>query len=328
MALLTVSGTSKSEKGKFIVKDIHFIQQSFQKIAIAGETGSGKTTLLKMIAGLVQPDTGEIQFENKRVVGPYEKLIPGHPGITYLSQHFELRNNYRVEEELEAVNKLTDKEANDLYGICRIEHLLKRKTDQLSGGERQRIVLARLLSTSPKLLLLDEPFSNLDAVHKSIIKSVINDISEKLKITCVMVSHDALDVLSWADTILVMKNGQLIQQGTPEQIYQQPVNEYCAGLFGDYNLISSDNASVLASMLRISMNGKQLLTRPEYFNIVTTESNSLKGIVQNVLFWGTYYTIDVLVAQQIIRVKTNNKNKLIEGDTVHLSLSPDNVWCI
>lgn len=327
MALLRVSGISKREKEKFTVKDIYFTQQPFQKIAIAGETGSGKTTLLKMIAGLIQPDAGEIQFENKRVVGPYEKLIPGHPGIAYLSQHFELRNNYRVEEELEAVNKLPEKEADDLYSVCRIEHLLKRKTDQLSGGERQRIVLARLLSTSPRLLLLDEPFSNLDAVHKNIIKLVIHDIGEKLKITCIMVSHDALDVLSWADTILVMKEGQLIQQGTPEQVYRQPLNKYSAGLFGEYNLINPDNASVLASMPGISMNGKKLLIRPEHFIITTTESDSLHGIVQNVLFWGSYYTLDVLVAQQVIRVKTNN-NKFSKGDTINLSLSPGNLWYI
>lgn len=327
MALLKVAGLGKQEKEKFTVKDIHFVQQPLQKIAIAGETGSGKTTLLKMIAGLIQSDAGEIQFENKRVVGPYEKLIPGHPGIAYLSQHFELRNNYRVEEELEAVNKLSEKDANGLYNICRIEHLLKRKTNELSGGERQRIVLARLLTTSPKLLLLDEPFSNLDAVHKSIIKSVIDDVSLKLKVTCIMVSHDASDILSWADRILVMKDGELIQEGTPEQIYKQPVNEYTAGLFGDYNLISSDNASVLITMPGISMNGKQLLIRPEHFSIDLPGSNNLNGIVQNVLFWGSYYTIDVLVSGQTIRVKANS-NQLIKGDAVGFSLSAGNAWYI
>lgn len=325
MALLKVAGISKQEKGKFAVKDIHFTQPAFQKLAIAGATGSGKTTLLKMIAGLVQPDTGEIQFEDKRVVGPYEKLLPGHPGIAYLSQHFELRNNYRVEEELEAVNKLTDKEADDLYRICRIEHLLKRRTDELSGGERQRIVLARLLSTSPQLLLLDEPFSNLDAVHKNIIKSVINDISEKLKVTSILVSHDALDILSWADTILVMKDGLLIQQGTPEQIYKQPVNEYCAGLFGEYNLFNSEKTSFLTSIPGISLNGKKLLSRPEHFSFVKAGNDALSGTVKNILFWGSYYTIDVLVGHQLIRVKTNN-NQFAEGDTVYISLSAENIW--
>src|SRR5688572_25264978 len=102
MAWLKVSGIKKKERESFTIKDIFFTQDRFQKIAIVGETGSGKTTLLKMIAGLVQPDAGEISFEREKVAGPYEKLIPGHPGIGYLSQHFELRNNYRVEEELEA----------------------------------------------------------------------------------------------------------------------------------------------------------------------------------------------------------------------------------
>ena len=186
-------------------------------------------------------------------------------------------------------------------------------------------MLAKLLTAFPKLLLLDEPFSNLDAVHKNIIKSVIHDIGEKLNITSIMVSHDAMDTLSWANTILVMRDGQLVQQGTPEQIYKQPVNEYCAGLFDDYNLISSGNAFFLSSIPGISINGKQLLIRPEHFNIVENGSSAINGTIQNILFRGSYYTIDVLVAQQMIRVKTK-RNLFAVGDTVYLSLSVENVW--
>ena len=323
MTWLTVSSISKQEKETYSVKEIHFTQRRFQKIAIAGETGSGKTTLLKMIAGLVQPDAGEVHFKGERVVGPYEKLIPGHPKIGYLSQHFELRNNYRVEEELECKNELTGEEASKLYAVCRIEHLLKRKTDQLSGGEKQRIALARLLTTSPELLLLDEPFSNLDAVHKGIIKSVIQDIGEKLNITCTMILHDALDILSWADTVLVMKGGQIIQQGTPEQIYQQPINEYCAGIFGEYNLVDTNNTVFAA--INPSINGKQMMIRPEQLMIAETSSNALNGTIQNILFWGSYYTIDVLVGQQSIRVRANS-NHVTKGDKVYIALSSDDVW--
>jgi ABC-type sugar transport system ATPase subunit len=323
MAWLAVSGLSKTERGRLIVNDIHFIQQPFQKLAIAGETGSGKTTLLKMIAGLVQPDAGEICFQDQKVVGPLDKLIPGHPKIAYLSQHFELRNNYRVEEELEAVNKLTGEVASEIYSVCRIEHLLKRKTDQLSGGERQRIVLARLLTTSPDLLLLDEPFSNLDATHRNIIKSVINDIGEKLKITCILVSHDALDILSWADTILVMKDGQLIQQGSPEHIYRRPVNEYCAGLFGEYNLVSgADMADALPGM---SLNGQRLLVRPEHFLIAASSHNSLRGIVKNVFFKGSYYSLDVEINKRVIRIQAGN-DQLQPGDEIRVTISPDKIW--
>ena len=122
MVMLTVSGITKQVAGNFAVKNIGFAQQALQKLAIAGETGSGKTTLLKLIAGLLQPDSGEIRFKQQRVEGPLERLIPGHPGIAYLSQHFELRNNYRVEELLEMGNDLSQQEAGALYDVCRIRN--------------------------------------------------------------------------------------------------------------------------------------------------------------------------------------------------------------
>ncbi len=323
MALLQVLNVSRKENGIAAVEKISFTQQRLQKIAIAGETGSGKTTLLKLIAGLIQPDSGEIKFEGKRVEGPLEKLLPGHPQIAYLSQHFELRNNYRVEEELEAKNLLTEIEADAIYTVCRIQHLLKRKTDQLSGGERQRIVLARLLTTFPKLLLLDEPFSNLDAVHKNIIKAVINDISVQMNITCIMVSHDAPDVLSWAERILVMSNGQIIQQGTAEEIYRQPVNEYCAGLFGQYNLIN-----ISASFYPIAgkrKDNKKILIRPEHINISKISDKAIQGVIKKILYWGSYYTIDVLIEGQVVGIQTKY-NHFSPGEIVYITFSPDDVW--
>jgi ABC-type sugar transport system ATPase subunit len=325
MILLKVSGISKKESGNYTVKDINFVQNSRQKIAIAGETGSGKTTLLKMIAGLVQPDAGETLLYGQRVLGPFEKLLPGHLAIAYHSQHFELRNNYTVEEELESKNKLPEDEANSIYEVCRISHLLKRKTNELSGGEKQRIFLARLLITYPSLLLLDEPFSNLDMIHKSIIRQVINDISEKLSITCMLVSHDPMDILPWADTVLVMQNGEIIQQGTAEHIYRQPVNEYCAGLFGEYNMVNTSSSNVFADLPWVSKNGKQLLTRPEDFAITNKTNSNLQGIVEKCLFLGSNYLLDIKIDTQLVRAITN-KNQFKPGDPIYLSLSADNAW--
>jgi ABC-type sugar transport system ATPase subunit len=248
MDFLQVSGISKQQGGMDVLHDIHFIQQRFQKIAIAGETGSGKSTLLKIIAGLEQPASGRVLFEGKKVIGPLDQLIPGHPGIAYLSQHFELRNNYRVEELLEYANRLSETEAQELFVVCRISHLLKRKVEQLSGGEKQRIALARLLVGSPKLLLLDEPFSNLDPGHKRMLKSVLTDIGERLQITWILTSHDPMDTLSWADEILVMQNGQLIQTGSPLEIYHNPANEYIAGLLGSYNFFDAAEASLIPGL--------------------------------------------------------------------------------
>jgi len=323
MALLQVSGVSKKEKEIFTVKDISFTQQPFQKIAIAGETGSGKTTLLKMIAGLVQPDAGELLFEGKKVRGPNDQLIPGQAGIAFLSQDFELRNNYHVHEILSYANLLTQEEADRLYRICRIDHLLNRRTDQLSGGEKQRIALTRLLIGSPRLLLLDEPFSNLDEMHRHIIQSVTNDINARLGISCIMVSHDAPDILPWADTILVLKDGRLLQSGRPEEIYRQPVDEYCAALFGSYNLLNHTDARLLFSPAIIQPAGKKLMVRPE--QLVINEQKGITAIVRHVFFMGSYYTLEADTGSQLIKIRTG-KNVFKEGDSITLSLNMEINW--
>lgn len=293
---------------------INFIQAKGRKIAVAGETGSGKTTLLKVIGGLAQPDKGEVLFEGQRVPGPAEKLIPGHPGIAYLSQEFELPQHLRVEQVLEYANELPEADARTLFKVCRIDHLMKRRTRQLSGGERQRIALAKLLIGSPRLLLLDEPFSNLDMTHKEILKSVIRDLGQRLEITCVLVSHDPLDTLSWADEVLVIKEGRVVQQGTPQEIYKQPVNEYVAGLFGKYNLLEAGN-------------GKRLFVRPEQFKIGKKAfPAAMKGKVKAVSFWGGYYEIEVLSESEGRLVARTLENDLTTGDAVFILPPWDGVW--
>ncbi len=232
--MLEVRHISKSADGKPVLQDISFKQERGTAIAISGESGAGKTTLLKIIAGLLQPDSGQVLFNGNRVEGPLEKLIPGHPKIAWLSQHFELRNHYRMEELLEMSNKLDPGHAMNIYRICRIDHLMKRRSTQLSGGEKQRISLAALLSAAPELLLLDEPYSNLDPIHKNILKAVIDDVSQRLNINCILTSHDPFDTLPWADTIIVLRAGTVIQQATPHHIYHHPANEYVAGMFGKY----------------------------------------------------------------------------------------------
>jgi len=319
MCLLKVSGISKLEGGSLVLTDVGFTQERLQKVAIAGETGSGKSTLLKIIAGLVQPASGIIMFENKRVEGPEEKLMPGHKGIVYLSQQFELPNNYKVDEVLHYENKLPEDEAETIYEVCRIKPLMKRRTDQLSGGERQRIAIARLLITAPKLLLLDEPYSNLDMIHKNILKMVIRDIGERLEITSILISHDPLDLLSWADEIMVMKDGEIVQKGTPAEVYRHPVNEYVAGLFGKYNLINSrqyqDGLKTDGGEIK-----HPVFIRPEDIKIVPGK-HVLKGTVKEVVFLGNSYEIELIVADDLITIKTEHTH-YCQGDTVFVSFSP------
>lgn len=325
MNLLQVSGISKLAEQEPILKDISFSQRKLQKIAVAGETGSGKSTLLKIIAGLAQPDTGDVHFESKKVLGPADTLVPGHPGVSYLSQTFELPKFLRVEQVLEYSNTMPEAESNTLYDVCQISHLLKRKTDQLSGGEKQRIALARLLITSPRLLLLDEPFSHLDMVHKNTLKAVIRDIGKRLKITCMLVSHDPTDTLSWADKILVMKDGKIVQKGPPEKIYRQPVNEYTAGLFGKFNLIAPSQSKAFAALRGIRPDGRTMLIRPEQFKVVAKKSNTLTGKVVHANFFGGHYELDVSVAGNDLIIKTEHDGYQA-GARIYLSLTPESVW--
>lgn len=325
MNFLEVSNISKQQHGAYILKNVSFTQHQFQKVVIAGETGSGKSSLMKIAGGMGQADEGTVMFEGKRVRGALEVLIPGHPGTAYLSQHFELRNNYRVEEILSYANKLTEESANEVYEVCRISHLLKRKTDQLSGGEKQRIAMARLLIGAPRLFLLDEPYSNLDMIHKSILKNVISDISERLGITCMLISHDPMDILPWADQILVMKDGEIVQQGTPREIYNQPVSEYVAGLFGKYNLIAPAKAGILEGLPGITRNGKHIFIRPEDFKVVRTKKDAIPGKVKELSFYGSFLEAEVALGNETVTIKTANAG-LKKGATVQVAVDPEAVW--
>ncbi|HEX8427717.1 ABC transporter ATP-binding protein [Hymenobacter sp.] len=324
MSWLSVSNISLQERENFALREVSFEQPQFQKLAVAGETGAGKSTLLQVIAGLNQPSSGEVRFAGDRVRGPVEKLVPGHPGIAYLSQHFELPKFLRVEQVLRYANTLSAAEAAKLYEVCRISHLATRQTNQLSGGERQRIALAKLLLSAPKLLLLDEPFSNLDRVHKSILKAVIQDLGEQLAITCLLISHDPTDTLSWANEIVVLKQGQLIQKGPPEQIYRQPLDEYTASLFGDYNLITGPAVSRFAKLAGTKAKSKQLLVRPESFQL-NAATDGQAGTVRAVRFFGGYSELDVGLLGTSVTIKTGATD-LKPGSEVRVSLPKAGVW--
>jgi ABC-type sulfate/molybdate transport systems ATPase subunit len=316
MDFLRIEEVSKNVVGGIALQKTSLRIEQFQKIALVGETGSGKSTLLKIIGGYMSPDTGMSYFQEKKVWGPNEQLIPGHPGIAYLSQHFELRNNYYVHEILEYATKVSEEEAKKIFAICQIDYLLKRKTDQLSGGERQRISLARLLVGAPKLLLLDEPFSNLDMTHKSIIKKVIHDICDELNITCMLVSHDPVDVLSWADEIFVLQAGRIVQKGVAEEIYNHPINEYVAGLFGAYNVINSGSIAIKKAW-KLMKEKEQVIIRPENILLSKNKKSAIAGIIKKISFCGHYSSIEVKTEGQDLLVYT--KDSLLNvGDTIFL----------
>ena len=285
------------------MENINFTQQKFEKIAFIGETGSGKSTLLKTITGLIQPTSGTILFDGEKVMGPDWQLVAGQKGIAYLSQHFELRNNYRMEELLMYANELTQQEANELYKLCRIDHLMQRNSYELSGGEKQRIALARLLITKPKLLILDEPYSNLDLIHRNILKEIVENICNKYEISSIITSHEPADVLPWADKIIVLKNGKVLQEGTAVEVYKSPINEYVAGLLGNYNLLDKN----------IFLTEK--IIRPEDIQLVEESESDFSATILSVKFMGNYFEVVIDIKQQLLKVQTA-KNNIKVGDNM------------
>ena len=324
MELLELRGISLQEHGVVVLQPLSFVQRCGHRVALAGESGAGKSTVLQLIAGLVQPSTGEIVVDGTRVRGPAVALVPGHPGVAYLSQKSDLPKFLRVEQVLQYAGRRSTVEAHTLYKVCRIDQLLARRTDQLSGGEQQRVALARLLLSGPRLLLLDEPFSNLDRVHKRLLQTVIEELGTQLGITCWLVSHDAADVLSWADEILVLHRGQIVQRGTPAQIYQQPVDAYTAGLFGDYNLLEGADRQILAP--EIAGDGA-LLVRPEQLLLESVATNSVVGTVRVVRFFGSYYESEVQLVSTIIRVRSSSAS-FATGERVGVKLVAGSGWVL
>ncbi len=324
MTLLNVDGIGFSLDTAPVLKDITFSQRRLQRVAVVGETGSGKSTLLKVIAGLLTASEGEVTFEDTKV--HTDRLVLGQPGIAYLSQHFELPKFLRVEQVLSYANTLSQEAASTLYEICQIDHLLARKTDQLSGGERQRIAMARLLITSPRLMLLDEPFTHLDGPHKNTLKDVINNLAKRLGITCILVSHDPHDTLPWAEKILVLQNGKLIQQGTPLKIYNQPVNEYAAGLFGKYNVLDTVFKPWIKLLPDMPRN-KRLFLRPEHLELTDKKANAVAGVVARISYLGSHYEVDVKIEDVNLCVRCNDLN-VGKGDRTGVTVSAERVWTL
>lgn len=313
MAFLDVSKLTYSLPG-FALEELSFTQDEGVRVAFAGETGSGKTTVLKLIGALLQPAGGSIRLRDESVIGPAHRLVPGHDRIAYLSQFFELPKFLRVEQALAYANRMSEMALNRIIRICEIDHLMERKTDQLSGGERQRIALARLLVTAPDLLLLDEPFSNLDAMHRIEMKTVLERIGDQLGITSILVSHDSNDTLPWADIIYILQDGKLVQQARPELVYRRPVNAYVASLFGKYNLFPMDPDSP----------DRQIFLRPDDLVFTDSDDYDLSGSVTRISFNGPHYEVQVETDRGVITA-LSSKPTFRAGDTVRLSVLPERV---
>lgn len=319
--MLVVNGLNKYVSPDFQLSSVSFIQSPGEKLALVGISGSGKSTLLQLLAGWQQPDAGTITLYSEKIKGPQEQLVPGHPGLAFLEQSSHLPHHYYIRDLFQYANVWDTADAHRLFSLCRIAHLLNRKHFEISGGEQQRIALALLLISSPRWLLLDEPFSHLDLPNKKILQQIVDEVSGQLGITCLMCSHNPADIFGWADRILVLENGKLVQSGSPEHIYQMPVNPYVAGLLGDFYPISNTLAAHLFPELYSRQPDKQWMIRPEQLRVnIHPVETSIIGQVRKISFFGKEYKIELEVMNQVLSFYASHEN-WETGKQVYISAS-------
>jgi iron(III) transport system ATP-binding protein len=215
-------------------------------LAILGKSGSGKTTLVKCLYGLEDLADGQITIGDDRVLGPSYNLIPGHSDMSLVSQDFYVLDNHTVQENIwdkliGLPNDLKQKRSNQLLKLLELLPLANTKARFLSSGQKQRVAIARALAVIPPVLLLDEPFSNLDKLLTDKLFSFVIKEVKKNKTSVILITHVADEALKYADRIAILDNGKITQIGEKWKVYYQPKNTKLAGLLGDYNIIRKED---------------------------------------------------------------------------------------
>lgn len=243
MTFISIRNLTKIyNKSEIALNNLSFEIPKGKVIAMVGESGSGKSTLLRIIAGLETQDKGEVLLNESRIQNPKEKLVPGYDEIQLVHQGFKLYPNSTVKENISRPLLHYDKNYREerLNKIIRMLGLIPHQDKfprQLSGGQQQKVAVGRALSLEPEVLLLDEPFSNLDTIQRRELIEELKSMFTELSITVLFVTHDLDDALQMTDELIIIQKGKLIQRGDSFQIFRNPKNLYTAKLFSHLNPI-------------------------------------------------------------------------------------------
>ncbi|WP_313683593.1 ABC transporter ATP-binding protein [Pantoea sp.] len=303
MSYLNVKQLNKSYGPTTIFENIDFSADEGEFVTLLGPSGCGKSTLLRCIAGLTSVDSGQILLQGQDIV----PLPPQKRTIGMVFQSYALFPNMTVEKNVAFGLKMQKLAAGEIQqrvmealALVELTDFARRYPHQLSGGQCQRVALARSLVTRPRLLLLDEPLSALDARIRRHLREQIRNIQQELKLTTIFVTHDQEEALTLSDRIVLMNRGKIVQNGNAEALYTQPADLFAAGFIGNYNLLSAEQATQLTGQ---TFTG-QVAIRPESILICAPEagipatilSHSLLGNVirYRVLAHNVELSVDVL----------------------------------
>ena len=295
--MLQVQNISFSYDSRRVIKQMNFTIQKGQNIAVIGESGCGKSTLLKLIYGLYDLDEGKIFWDETEVLGTKFNLVPGMSFMKYLSQDFDLMPYISVAENvgkyLSNVNiEKKRQRIQELLDIVEMSDFADVKAKYLSGGQQQRVALARVLALEPEVLLLDEPFSQIDNFRKNALRRNLFAYLKSRGITCIVATHDSTDSLSFAEETIVLQDGEVIAKANSLALYKNPPNKYIASLFGEVNELK------LSQFSEIEGEDETLLLYPHQLKI--TDNGALKVVVKQSYFKGSHYLIKAVANRKVI----------------------------
>lgn len=310
-SFLSVSGLCRYYDGVAAVDDINFEVSEGEFVALLGPSGCGKSTTLKMIAGLEQPDAGDININGKSVLSE----SPGKRNLSMVFQSYALFPHLSVKENIvfglkaRSVPKAEQKKRLDsAVDMVDLRPHLDKKPGQLSGGQSQRVALARSIVSNAPLCLMDEPLSNLDTKLRADMRSEIRSLQKKLKLTVIYVTHDQVEAMSMADKIILLDKGSIEQAAEPEVFYEKPETTFVASFIGHppMNLISCEDV--------------QVGVRPEHVSLV--DENGLNVVVNESDYQGSETIVTTTYQGSIIRAILEGKQSIPSGSSIKVRWEP------
>lgn len=330
---LELRGIRKTFGESIVLNNVDLTIREGELVTLLGPSGCGKSTLLRCIAGLEGLDSGRIQLGEKNL----ENLPPRSREVGMVFQSYALFPNLSVLENIEYGLKMRGvakvdriKRCEELLGLVDLEDKRAAYPQQLSGGQQQRVALARSLAVEPKVLLLDEPLSALDAKIRKNLRGEIREIQKRLRMTTIFVTHDQEEALTMSDRICIMNYGRIVQEGTPEQLYSTPRTEFVARFMGSYNVLSRNEAVRLFGE-KVGL-AESFALRPESVKVLPERSEPptdgrriVQGTIDSVNVLGNVIRYSADVAGTKLTIDILNDGTMLRAEdkgTVRLALDP------
>ena len=296
---------------KPVLKEFNFSVKKGEHLCVMGESGCGKSTLLKAIYGLIDLNMGEIFWKDEQVFGPKKHLVPGFENFKYVAQDFDLMPYISVSENIQKFlsrfhPEESKKRTEELLEVIQMTAFANTMVKNLSGGQKQRVAIARALAKEPQLLLLDEPFGQIDNFKKNSLRRNLFSYLKEKNIACIVATHDKDDALSFADKLIIIKDNKIIENESPIEIYNSPKEKYIAALFDDVN--------------EITINNKTFLLYPHQIKVVkNSQKKSKHSQVLNSYFKGSYWLIEANFNGQIVFF--NHSSAIKKSAEIYLEIS-------